>query len=153
MPFPPDAADIAAIDATFPDLRSTGYTVTSPQDPFYNCIGWAAGDDDTWWWPSGYGGHYWPHGAPLEATLDAFRIAFGGIGYNECADGDLEEGVEKVAIYVGPTGEVLHGSRQLESGAWTSKLGPQHDIEHLLPEGVNSDLYGVIGMFLSRPRA
>jgi hypothetical protein len=85
---------------------------------------------------------------PGERTLAAFIQALATVGYAPCPDGSLEPGWEKVALYAtdeGPT----HAARQLPSGCWTSKLGPDDDIEHAL-EGLCSPLYGSVVQFLRR---
>jgi hypothetical protein len=73
------------------------------------------------------------------------------VGYAPCADGSLEPGYEKAALYAtdeGPT----HAARQLSNGRWTSKLGPDDDIEHTL-EGLVSPVYGTVVQFHRRPTA
>ena len=50
------------LETIFPGLAGTGYAVTSPPAVEYNCIGWAAGEDDRWWWPDPAGVSYWPAG-------------------------------------------------------------------------------------------
>jgi hypothetical protein len=44
----------------FPRISIEGYHVTSPETPKYNCIAWAAGKDDKWWWPDKNNQYYWP---------------------------------------------------------------------------------------------
>jgi hypothetical protein len=39
------------LEDVFPGLQGTAYRVTSPADRGYNCIAWAAGVTDDWWWP------------------------------------------------------------------------------------------------------
>ena len=51
---------MAVNESLFPDLARTGYQVTSPPDPVYNCIAWAAGRTDEWWWPDVGGFEFWP---------------------------------------------------------------------------------------------
>jgi hypothetical protein len=63
----------------------------------------------------------------------------------------VEFGWEKVAIYATDEGPA-HAARQLENSRWTSKLGPDDDIEHTL-EGLCSPLYGSVVQFLRRPVA
>jgi len=75
--------------------------------------------------------------------------AFATLGYAPCADGNLEEGVEKVVIYL-RQGVPTHMARQLASGAWTSKLGDAWDIGHLLPTEVGGRIYGDAVQYLSR---
>jgi len=72
---------------------------------------------------------YWPPNVPVAETEEAFIAAFETKGFKRCGDGRLETEFEKIVIYfkgIQPT----HASRQLKSGRWTSKLGPQEDIEH-----------------------
>jgi hypothetical protein len=134
------------IKAGFPGLAAT-FQVTSEETRDYNCIGWAAGDTSRWWWP--LYPSYWPSEAAHEATLEAFVAAFATLGYAPCADGNLEEGVEKVVIYL-RQGVPTHMARQLASGAWTSKLGDAWDIGHLLPTEVGGRIYGDAVQYLSR---
>jgi len=142
---------MAVNEALFPDLTRTGYRVTSPSDAVYNCVAWAAGLTDSWWWPDPDGFDYWPTGIDRDRTVPAFTAALSTVGYSPCGDGLLETGWEKAAIYAtdeGPT----HAARQLPDGRWTSKLGPDEDIEHAL-EGLCGAAYGVVVQFLRRARA
>ena len=60
----------ARLERLFPKLARAGYRVMSPANPRYNCIAWAAGTEDTWWWPpGGFNGHYWPASAPGRGPL------------------------------------------------------------------------------------
>ena len=110
-----------------PRLTADNYRETSPATWKYNCIAWAVGTMDVWWWP--LPGRYWPEGVPREETVAAFFAALATVGFLPGATPDLEPDVEKVALYaigVTPT----HAARQLSNGWWTSKLGPAIDIEH-----------------------
>lgn len=133
----------------FPRLQNTPYRVTSPPTWRYNCIAWAAGDESRWWWPMDP--FYWPAGVPSEETISAFETAYQTIGYEVCADGTLEAGIEKVAIYADRSGAPKHAARQLDDGRWTSKLGRSVDISHTL-EGLESAAYGRAVRFMARPR-
>lgn len=142
--------------AAFPKLTNGTFTVTSPPTTQYNCIAWAAGDDTSWWWPAPFagpplGGYYWPAGLPLTVTLDNFVQAFRRQGYRECEDGSLEEGYEKIALYVDADGVPTHAARQLADGQWTSKLGESHDISHAEADGIECPTYGMVGQFMRRP--
>jgi len=46
------------ITSWFSGLDHASYQVTSNIDFAYNCIAWAAGDIERFWWPSGQA--YWP---------------------------------------------------------------------------------------------
>lgn len=134
----------------FPLLDAEGWTETSPVDPGYNCIAWAADDDRRLWWPGAPPIGYWPPGIADEPTVAAFEALFGQLGYAPCETGELEEGFEKIAIY-SKEGEVTHAARQLASGSWTSKLGRNIDIEHTL-RGLQGPTYGEVVRFLKRRR-
>jgi hypothetical protein len=142
---------MAVNESLFPDLARTGYQVTSAPDSVYNCIAWAARHTDAWWWPDPDGYDYWPPAIVRERTLDAFMHAFATLGYAPCSDGSFEVGWEKVAIYATDEGPA-HMARQLASGAWTSKLGPDDDIEHSL-DGLANSVYGSVVQFLRRSTA
>lgn len=134
----------------FPRLKFEPFQVKSPRTVKYNCIAWAAGDERNVWWP---GGKYWPGGVVQDDSVPAFIAAFATCGY-ECCDSDgLEPDFDKVVLYVDEQrGRVTHAARQLPDGRWTSKLGPQWDINHLL-EGVcgPAPAYGRVAQILRRP--
>ena len=132
----------------FPFLAAEGFTETSPPATGYNCIAWAAGRTDEWWWPAPTGAYSWPDGVPRTETLDSFLLAFQTLGYVECDHGDLELGFEKVALYVAQ-GKPSHAARQLPGGRWTSKLGKWIDITHSL-RGLVGPTYGQVAAFMKR---
>ena len=138
------------LENAFPRLRQTGYTITSPATEDYNCVAWAAKENDRWWWPDPMGIGYWPQNAPREVTLDAFLTAFAIVGFEICSGDLLEPGFEKIAIYVDARGAPTHVARQLSSGQWTSKLGKSVDIEHAFDSLDNSNLYGSAACILRR---
>jgi len=135
-----------------PNLHDLNHSIESICSTAYNCIAWAAGEDFRWWWPIR---GYWPPGAPRALTVDAFIVAFATKGYSACADGLLENGYEKVAIYAQRDmyGAIIptHAARQLQCGCWASKLGPLEDIEHLGVESVADGLYGQAVRYVRRP--
>lgn len=133
----------------FPNLQLSHYQVTSPPTKQYNCIAWAAGQNNKWWWPIR---GYWPGQGRRDESPKAFIEAFARYGYSPCDNGVLEPGGEKVAIYVGTNGVVTHMARQLPDGRWTSKLGEGVDIAHTL-EGISGDRYGNVAKILKRTRA
>src|SRR5688572_14014267 len=113
---------VTRLKKIFPRLRFSEHRYTSHRNINYNCICWAANvPPRDIWWPSPDG--YWPAGVRRDGTVDAFVDAFGLLGYVPCADGILEDGFEKVALFALPSGEPTHMARQLASGTWTSKLG------------------------------
>src|SRR5438034_7711050 len=107
-------------------VRTGNYRITSSASLDYNCVAWALGFSNAWWWPTP--GRFWPEDVPRE-TLPAFLAAFAGHGYAPCESRHLEPLLEKIAIYA-VQDKPTHAARQLSTGAWTSKLGPSVDIEH-----------------------
>ena len=94
-------ADIQARQ-DWPNLTVQSFVETSPIDFFYNCAAHAAGDDTRPWWPSrqrNFGGtqfrYYWPPGIPRSQTIASFKSAYATLGYADCDNADLEDGIEK----------------------------------------------------------
>jgi hypothetical protein len=141
---------IEGIAMVFPRLQGANYRVTSPPDDVYNCIAWAAGATNDWWWPIGPGKTYWPDGVPRLVTLEAFREAFATLGYVVCAGEELEPGFEKIALFADSQGVPQHVARQLPNGRWTSKLGKKEDIEHELHD-LAGTVYGSVVQIMKRP--
>jgi hypothetical protein len=136
--------------AKYPALASGHFRITSPRDSSYNCLAFAADETRRCWPPSAFGGLHWPAGAVAEDTLDGWISAYGTLGYTVSASAELESEWEKIAIYA-DRDFPLHVARQLPTGLWTSKLGPQEDIEHELA-GLQGEEYGRVAVVLARPR-
>lgn len=138
----------------FPGLAIEGYEKTSDETPKYNCIGWAANDDQNWWWPSRFTPpgkvSFWPRNAPEKLTLGAFERAFKSRGFFPVKDGSRqpEDGYEKVAIYALGT-KPTHAARQLPDGKWTHKLGSDIDVTANLT-AVEGERYGKVVRVLRR---
>jgi hypothetical protein len=131
--------------------------VTSEATYLYNCIAWAAHEDDRWWWPVPPDVSYWPQGVAREETLEAFAGAYATRGFERCLDGLSENGYEKIVIYA-LGGTPTHAARQLLNGCWTSKLGNDVDVQHDTPEALIQEhascrvTYGVPVQYLRRLR-
>jgi hypothetical protein len=143
----------AELEEAFPKLRNGQYEITSPFEPGYNCIAHALYDSRQFWqfMRGRTKGYYWAldWNNSVAAWMEIFRLH----GYTPCSNGDLEADMEKVAIYVQPSGLPSHVARQLESGKWTSKLGKDYDITHDsldLLEGSEGDEYGSVEVFMQR---
>jgi hypothetical protein len=133
----------------YPNLNAGNHHDTGPADPMYNCIAWAAGIDNDWW--DAARGRTWPGNAPRDYKVTSLVIVYESVGFVLCADGSLEDGIEKIAIYAdGP--EYTHAARQLETGKWTSKMGPDERIEHDTPQDVVGPAFGQVTAFMKRPR-
>jgi len=139
----------------FPNLKREDYRVTSEGDWIYNCIAHAAGKSNAWWWPveKDTDGVFWPLGVDRNETLECFIRTFGTENYVPCPNADLEQGFEKIAIYVDSQGIPTHAARQLSSGTWTSKLGVWEDIEHKTLTNMEGGAYGQVATVLRRPLA
>lgn len=135
----------------FPQLESGRFSITSPKTSSYNCIAWAVGDQTRWWWPDSQ--NYWPRGVPRKRNVESFVQLFASHDYEVCESSHLEEGIEKIAIFAGPTGTPTHAARQLRDGSWTSKLGQNFDISHVLEQvgGFAAKGYGTIAIIMKRP--
>lgn len=72
------------IEFLFPNLAHTGYSITSPESIEYNCIAWAAIDEESWWWPDLQNIYYWPSGIPRTETVESFKKAYEILGYIPC---------------------------------------------------------------------
>lgn len=147
MPF--TEADRRFVRGNFPHIDEQ-FVVTSVRDTDYNCIAWAADDTERHWWPGGTS--YWPNPTDAWPTVAAFKAVFKALGYEECATGGVEKDFEKVSIYIDNRGYVTHMARQLQDGNWTSKLGYEHDIQHVAPECLRGQAYGEPHAFMRRPR-
>jgi hypothetical protein len=136
------------LEVAFPGLATTPYRVTSPPTADYNCIAWAAGATDRWWWPDAANASYWPSGVPREESIPAFLMAFANLGFVPTTDTGYEVGFEKVVL-MAKNGKPTHMCRQLPSGRWTSKLGRAEDIEHEL-HALTGATYGDVVHVLRR---
>lgn len=136
----------------FPNLTKDTARITSQEDYRYNCIAWAGGDSKKWWEPSGKSYHFWLH-HDLAYTMESYLKVFNILGFKEESDSsEPEKGFEKVALYVDPNGIPTHAARQLENGAWISKLGRLEDIEHTTLEVLEGEDYGKVKVILKRLR-
>jgi hypothetical protein len=141
------------IEREFPNLRQEGYSKTSPESEEYNCIAWAGGDAARKWDPDSTCGRYWPEGVPRTLAVESFVQLFAILGgYSPCDSDALEQGSEKIAIFMSVGKEVTHAARRLPSDAWTSKLGDWEDTEHKSLAGLESSFYGRVAIILKRAR-
>jgi len=131
--------------AEFPNLKT--YTPTGDASDEYNCIAHACGHDDRWNWP----GRHWPKGFGSSRSVRTFKNFLALHRFEQCGDGALEEGWEKVALYA--TGDTAqHAARQLNSGEWTSKMGHGIVITHPDVHSVEGPKYGKVVMYFRRKR-
>jgi hypothetical protein len=146
---------VEPLESLFPGLHPGRFQITSPKSTVYNCIAWAAGDTDNWWWPDDDLDNeaiFWPPGIAREETLAAFVAAFSTLGFVACDEEEYEPGYEKVALFAHVDGVPTHAARQLPAGRWSSKLGFLEDIEHELHD-LSGSAYGTVVQVLKRPTA
>ena len=98
-------------------------------------------------------GFYWPPEASGHFEVNDLASVFASVGYEECGDGILEVGYEKLALYEDPDQSLgwSHAARQLSDGRWTSKIGKLWDIIHQTPDAVSGVEYGKVVRFMRRP--
>lgn len=142
---------IPGLEFVFPGLQQGKYQVTSPKDLRYNCIAWAMGKTDAWWWPGDPDRTFWPEGVPRTATIEAFCLAFRQFGFEICENDASEAGFEKIALYADASGSPKHAARQISDNRWTSKLGRMEDIEHSLHDLAGSS-YGTVVLFVEKTK-
>lgn len=98
-------------------------------------------------------GYFWPAHALRENNnddIDALKRAFAAIGFEDCADGALEAGYQKVALYAISNDDWLHASIQEPNGEWSSKLGSSYDIRHKTPQCLEGPEYGKVVCFMRK---
>lgn len=135
------------LSTKLPGLSEENCSIESARDGDYNCVAWALGKDDEWWEP----GMFWPEGASSGSTVVDFASVFLQRGFEFTRDRGHEKGVQKVAIYGTEFGVFEHVARQLPDGRWTSKLGPQEDVEHDTLEVLEGGEYSNVMAILKRP--
>ena len=125
----------------FPKLQADVTAITGSASEKYNCVAWALGRPDEWWWPSRHAPDtVWNPAVEYEVTVSAFVALFQCEGFELCEHAELEPGFIKIAIYVKeriPT----HVARQLPDGQWTSKMGPGLCLTHRTLQSLEGDLY------------
>ena len=136
----------------FPQLSSSNSRPTSDKTAHYNCIAWAYGIDNMWFWPDSDHQYYWPDNIRRAEDIDAFIDLFRLQNYIVCESDIYEDGFQKIALYV-KDNKPTHAARQLSNGKWTSKLGVDIDIEHDTPECLNGSAYGTVAIIMKRPIA
>jgi hypothetical protein len=143
------------LESLFPKLRKDNkFKITSSSTCDYNCIAWAVGKSDCWYWPpldneKPESDEYWPQNVPNKTDLGTFIKALETDGYEICKNSLFEDGCTKIALYA-IDGEITHAARQLDNGLWTSKLGPLNDIQHGNPEVIEGGFYGKVAVYMKK---
>ena len=136
--------------AAFPNLTKDNHRLTSAPASGENCVAHAAGAPGEWWEP--ILGRIWPVGPPYyNHKVESLVRVFERAGFVLCDSPEHEPGYEKIAIY-GDGDEYTHVARQLiTDGTWTSKLGPEDDVNHATPDALAGGAYGKVAKILRRP--
>ena len=145
------ANSLPHLERLFPALAASGYSKSSEYDPSYNCIAFSVHDTGQWWERLPVHGYYWPldRDDRIEDWINALKLN----NYTVTNSQELEQGMEKIAIYVGYDGSPTHVARQLASGSWTSKIGKLEDIVHSSTRALEGDEYGEVQIIMKRKRA
>src|SRR5947209_8608074 len=146
--------DCSWVPSAFENITSRDYECHSDPDDDYNCIAWALGKTTQFWWPREEAGYYWPPGLPKERinqeTIENFIAAFKTEGYEPCRHGRRERGYDKIALFVNDFGRPKHAAMLMESGVWSSKLGPSEDILHTSLQCLEGRSYGKVRLFFRK---
>jgi hypothetical protein len=143
-----------ALVKKFPKLPADGAKKTSDPTPQYNCIAWSVKRDKKQWWQpiKEESWDYWPPDVPDDFSFESFVLLFEKQGYKKCIGSHFEIFYKKVALYADEEG-FTHVCDQLNSGAWTSKLAADEDIQHNsleVLEGKVGNEYGKVAQIVKR---
>jgi hypothetical protein len=134
-------------DGSFPQLMSNFEVLAAPTR-VYNCIANSLGYHDRWVNP------ITSSGSNKLAGMDQLYAAQ---GYQRMStlDYSLRAGYQKVVVYAKVTNgvitEVTHAAIQMSDGAWSSKLGQNALIKHVLPDDLAGGLYGIpVAVYIRR---
>ena len=133
--------------AVFPNLAREDFEIVEEPSSRYNCIAYAAGRADDWWWPDGI--NYWPPWATLTDRIASLVEVFAGLGYEQCDDSRAQAGYQKVALYE-VQGEMKHAAAQMPNSRWRSKMGQGPVIEHRSPESLSGGPYGEATVYMRK---
>lgn len=137
-------------------LNDQLYKITSPITRNYNCVAWALGRDDVWYWPplgkEPEPDEYWPKGISDDENILTFVSAMEHEGFILCDDIEYEEDYTRIALFA-QNGLCSHACRQISNNLWTSKMGPLNDIQHSSPQTLEGDFYGKVHCYMKRPNS
>lgn len=84
----------------FPQLTDDNHAITSPPTWDYNCIAWSLGETKCWY-SSASRHYYWPRGIGRDMrNAETIADLYKSLGFEECDSTSLDDGMEKVALYV-----------------------------------------------------
>lgn len=131
---------------------------TSDPDPGYNCVAWALGRNDRFWWPDMWGAtaegardEFWPLPYVGHYAMAQIENLLAHYGYEKTEIFDYETGVAKIAVYAeGDT--PTHLARMImpdefpdvPAGLWTSKIFRGIDAAHELNALATPQIFGSV---------
>lgn len=148
--------DCSWVPNIFENISPKDFACKSDRDGKYNCIAWALGKTNKFWWPldEPHSNYWWPDGLPKalpdEETVAHFVEAFATEGYRRCRSGRLSRRYEKIVLFVDGNNKPTHAARLLPTGVWTSKLGEDEDIEHKTLRCIEGSAYGRAKLFFKK---
>lgn len=137
----------------WPNLKDGTFEKTSDEGIYQNCVGFVVGIRR---WIDSYS-QFWPDDLETGDTPEHYAAFFKKHGFEICADGSLENGTEKLAIYAkghkySSQKEFKHVAIQQNDGKWKSKMGKLEDIEHPTTKTICCGDYGEAIIFMRRPK-
>ena len=131
----------------FPNSFIEPFVITSPETPQYNCVAWALGDIENWW--EADEDYLWLDTIEFDNNLSTMQSLFKHFGFEPIDKPNLNNGLEKVALFSDDGIYCTHVARQLSTKIWTSKLGISHDVTHTLM-ALEKGIYGDVVMILQK---
>jgi hypothetical protein len=121
----------------FPRLKTEDFEVIGGDSPFHNCVGDVLNTL----------GQSIPDPARrLQSAVNFFEKK----GWGVCENGDLELGLEKLAIYVDTLGRWTHVCLGMPDGRWRHKCGLRGRILTQSARSLEGQLYGTCLHFMMR---
>jgi hypothetical protein len=148
--------DCSWVPSVFENIKPEDFDCKSDRDIKYNCIAWAVGKTNKFWWPIDDPNlnYWWPISLQRvqldEEKVEHFVEAFRTEGFRRCWSGRPSRRYEKIALFVTHDGKPTHAARLLSNGLWTSKLGEDEDIEHKTLKCLEGIGYGKAKFFFKR---
>ena len=131
-----------------PGPATSGHSIKSP-DPACNCIAFALGDLENFWYDAGMSGYHWPPDFPSADTMEGWVRVFAVHGYEDASDGSFEQEFEK-SRSMEPMRRLSTLLVKGKNGAWVSKMGRGHDIEHPTLHAIQGDIIGSVVKIMKR---
>jgi hypothetical protein len=137
----------------WPNLSKNHFEITSLKTNTYNCLAWALGDDSMWMDMYVFQIKYDLNAEDLDHSSEGYAIFLEKYyGFEKSDNGELEERMDKIALFEDNNRDWTHACRQLSDGKWASKMGRWEDIEHVTLEVLEGKFYGKHKIFMKRQK-